>query len=425
MYIANIKVSHKTAPHKVIDRLSLAEKDKYDFYRTLLRQDEIAEAILLQTCNRFEVYFCGKKEDIGKGRARKFMLDWFGADIAEYVVVESYRDTVNHLFRTVASIDSLIVGENQILSQTKEAFEYASEQNFAGPILSSVFQKAISVGKKVRTNTKISEGKVSISSAAVDHANQHNPLEKKRVGVVGTGNMASLVAEYLNKFECSELVVFGRTPANIEKFCRAYSCRSAPFSELETELKGIDLLFSATACPRVLITREVIERAARNRDRPLTLIDIATPADIDPTVSDIENVQYFSFEDLKEISEKNMDARHQEIEKAEEIIDVELGLFMDRIQNFHLEGFITPMSVYIEEIRERELEKALSLLDNSNHSAQILMEGLSKSLTKKIMHNFMTNVRSSGASSTDMERFLTIFTGEKHVPKYKDEKVKK
>jgi glutamyl-tRNA reductase len=421
MYVANLRVTHKTAPLEVIDRMVLTEPKRREFCDLLLSNNDIDEVIVLQTCNRFEVYISGKDEEQGKAQARKVMLDWYGAHISEHLVVTAYMETLEHLFKVSSSLDSMIVGENQILSQVREALEFSTTKQYSGKVLEPLFQKALSVGKRIRTETKISQGKVSIASAAMDLAHQHNPLENKKVLLVGTGNMGSLVAEYLNRFGKNELVVIGRTPEKLENFCQVYSGRSENFAALQAELKDADILFSATSCPKVLITKEMVGNAVGGREKELTLVDIAMPADIDPAVKDLPGVQHFSINDLQDISAQNMAARRDEARKAESIIENELGRFKGKLQNLHVETFLSSLNTYVEDIRRRECERALSMLDDTEPDAKLVVESMSKSLTKKIMHNFLMEARSTPHMRVDMEKFADTFMGNGHVPRDSDE----
>lgn len=422
MYIANLRVTHKNTPHEEIDRMILSESKKNEFYKDLLKCSNVEEAIVLQTCNRFEVYFSGTKEEEGRAEAKSVLLNWFGAQSALNLISESYVDTLIHLFRVSTSIDSLIVGETQIQTQVKEALDYASKNHFSGRILEPVFQKAISVGRRARSETQISNGKVSISSAAVDLANQHNPLEDKSILLIGTGKMSSLLSEYLMDFRHKELVVVGRTPEKIENFCNLYNGISSNFAELPERIKCADVLFSATSSPRVLVTKEIVENSLNGRKNPLTLIDIAMPADIDPTVRELQNVHYFSIEDLKEISERNLAVRKSEVEKVEKMIDEELMRFKNKLQNLHIENFLSNLYKYTEEIREREVDKAKFLLRKCDPEILEVMEGLSKSLMKKVLHNFIMEARGNPMVSMDIEKFVNIFLGNGHVSEDKNEK---
>jgi glutamyl-tRNA reductase len=422
MYIANIRVTHRATPHEEIDRMILAEPKKKEFYESLLKCPNVEEAVVLQTCNRFEVYFSGTKEKEGRSEARSFLLNWFGGQTAHYLISESYVDTLVHLFRVSTSIDSMIVGENQIQTQVKEALDYASKNYFSGRILEPVFQKAISVGRRARSETHISKGKVSISSAAVDLANQHNPLENKSILLIGTGKMSSLLSEYLMDFSHKELVVVGRTPEKIDNFCNLYNGISSNFTELPERIKNADILFSATSSPRILVTKEIVENSLNGRKSPLTLIDIAMPADIDPGVCDLQNVHYFSIEDLKDISEKNLTIRKAEVEKVEKMIDEELMRFKNKLQNLHIENFLSNLYKYTEEIREREVDKARFLLRKCDPEILEVMEGLSKSLMKKVLHNFIMEARENPNVAMDIEKFVNIFLGNGDVSKDENEK---
>ncbi len=411
MYIANLRVTYETASHDVLSRMALDEDSMSELYKALLTQDNIDEVVILQTCNRFEVFFSGKGEEKGRVQARKVILNTFGAHTARYLIEDLWVDTIGHLFRLVSSIDSLIVGENQILSQVKQAYGFSSEHNYCSRVLRPTFQKAISVGKQVRTETDISKGKVSVASAAVDLANDRESLDGKKVVLVGSGKMASLLAEYLCTFKLGELVVVGRTPERLEQFCCEHPGRPIPFDGLEKELMDTDVMFSATSCPNVLISRDTVDRVMDEREKALTVVDIAMPEDVDPTISDIPLVRFYGLDDLREISERNKALRQSEAEKVEKIIATEIEQFMGSLQHFHLQNLLSHLNLYTEEIRRRELGKAVSMLGELEPQTEMVMEGLSKSLMKKFMHNFMTALREYPGDSEEMKSFVHIFIG--------------
>lgn len=411
MYIANLRVTYETASHDVLSRMTLDDDANENLYRALLEQDNIEEVVILQTCNRFEVFFSGKGEEKGTPQARRVILNTFGATTARYLIEDRWVDTIDHLFRLVSSIDSLIVGENQILAQVKEGFGYSNERNYCGRVLRPSFQKALSVGKRVRTETQISKGKVSVASAAVDLANDRVPLKGKKVVMVGSGRMASLLAEYLCTFEVGDLVVIGRTPERLEQFCCEYPARPQPFDDLEKELAEADVMFSATACPNVLISRDLVDRVMDEREKALTVVDIAMPEDVDPTISDIPLVLFYGLDDLREISERNKALRQEEAVAVEAIITEEIESFMGNLQQFHLKNLLSHLNLYTEQIRQRELGKAMSMLGDLDQKTEIIIDGLSKSLMKKFMHNFMTALRDYPGDSEEMKSFVHIFIG--------------
>jgi glutamyl-tRNA reductase len=425
MYISNIRITFKTAPHDVISRLALVGADKDKLYEALLEQENIDEVVIVQTCNRFEVYYAGKIESEGKTKIRKVFLDWFGASTAKYMVMDNYLDAVVHLFKIASSLDSMVVGESQILAQVKESFLYASMKNYCGKILKLTFQKALSLGKSVRSETGISDGKVSISSLAVDHANKQNPIKDKKVIIVGTGKMASLLADYLPLFKHKELIVIGRTAEKLKEFCKKIPSIPLNFDHLSKELKDADFVFSATSCPNVLITKEMIEKVMIDRTQPLTIIDIAMPEDVDPTVGEVPNVNYYCIDDLQEISKKNMVKRQREAKRAEAIINEEIKRFKNRLQNIHIDHLLYNLNNYTEDIRKREVNKTIKMLGNIKPEAQTVIDGLSKSLTKKVMHNFLLSLKSIPASPEEVERLVNLFTSNGNETKNSKVKVRK
>jgi glutamyl-tRNA reductase len=411
MYIANIRTTFQEAPHDVLSQMTQTESDLGEMYLKFLAQGNIEEVVILQTCNRFEVFYSGKGEEKGVEQARKVMLDRFGAPIAKHMKSDQWVETIDHLFRVTSSLDSMIVGENQIMAQVKDAFAYSSKEKHCGRVLTILFQKALSVGKRVRTETEISRGKVSISSAAVDLADQKNDLAEKKIIIVGSGKMASYLADNLCEYDLSNLTVVGRTQKRLETYCEKYGGKPVYMENIVDELADADFLFSATSSPRVLVTREMVERAMTGREKPLTILDIAMPEDIDPTVAEVSNVSYFCLDDLKEISEKNKELRESEAENACEIINEELGQFMGGIQNFHIQNLLSHLNLYTEEIRERELRKSLSMLEDPDPNVRSVMDGLTKSLVRKVMHNFILALKDYPGDSEEIKNFVNIFLG--------------
>ena len=425
MYFVNIRVTHKTGPQEIIIFMNLRESEKRDFCENLKSQSSINEVVLLQTCNRFEIYFSGSGVQQGIAQAQKVMLERFGEKIRKHMIVDRYTDALKHLFDTVSSLNSLIIGENQILAQVKEAYEFAAHYQFTNMVLNLVFQKALFIGKKVRCETEISKGKVSISSAAVDLANQYKPLKNKKIILIGTGKMASLLAQYLNKFRPLELIIIGRTPSRIRKFCETYSCTSIPFCNISKELRTTDVLFSATSCPSVLITKEMIQKLMKERKQSIILIDIAVPSDIDPAVKDISLVNHFSITDLRDLSYQNMVLRKEEIVKVRAILKNELVEFNRKLQDIHKHQLVSQLMKYTETIRQEETSKAIKIMDNSKKTHHEIMEAFSKSLVEKIMHNFITRVNSAEDYSSMFNNLVDLFVGNNYVSKDSYETIEK
>jgi glutamyl-tRNA reductase len=306
----------------------------------------------------------------------------------------------------------MVVGEQQVQAQVKEALETALANKFAGQVLDFVFRKALSVGKRVRSETKIAEGKLSVASTAIEMANARMSLDGKNILIVGTGTMASLVAGYLSDFNRAEVHVAGRTPEHIEQFCARHGVSACALDE---GLKRADVVFSATSSPQVLITYDLIEAIKR----PIMLVDIAMPPDVDRAVATLPNVYYASIDDLRAVTQETLAARKDEIEKARCIIDEECERFSERVRQAHIERFIAPMTQFIEDIRRQEVDRAIAMLGNNN-PAEVLAT-FSKALTKKLMHNFVTGVKSSPLTADELKRFTEIFMGNNNVSAHENE----
>ena len=418
MYLANISIDYKNPPSGFLDRFALQDTAKLKLYKELMGQENIEAVITLQTCNRFEIYFTDKSETAGIEQAKKVLINQFGEDIKTYLSIKTYLETLKHLFRVVSSLESMIVGENQILSQCKEAYIYANEHGFTNRVLKLAFEKAINLGKKVRAETKISKGKVSISSVAVDMIDKICSLNRKKILLIGNGKMANLLAEYLKGFDITELTVVGRTPERVNNFCNVHGAQAANYKYLPEVLENVDIVFSATSAPRILIKKKVIKKIMRNRNyNPLYFVDIAVPRDIDPSASRIPNVQIYSFNDFKEISEKNMKARISEICKVEEIIEMDYKKLAKQLRNLHIEQYFASLNKYTESIRNNELEKAICML-GSVYEPKIkkVLEGFSKSLMKKLMHNFLLKIREHPLDEEELKKFTNIFMGCSDLP---------
>ncbi len=417
MYLASISIDYKNPPVGFPDRFFLNESDKLDLHKMLLSKKNINAVIIIQTCNRFEINFTDNTESEGLKQAKNVLLTRFGEDIKNFLSVKTYLDTLNHLFRVVTSIESMVVGENQILSQCKEAYNYSKKHGFTDSVLELAFEKAIKLGKLVRSETQISKGKVSIASIAVDMINKVCPLKDKKILLFGNGKMASLIAEYIKEFEISNMIVIGRTPEKLFNFCKLFNAQAADFYYLPEILKSVDVVLSATSAPKVLIKKKLVKKVMRYRKHPLYFMDIAVPRDIDPSASKINNVHIYSYKDLREIANKNLEARLSEVCKVEKIINRENENFMKKLRQLHIEKYFANLNKYTESIRNKELEKAIYMLDGViEPKIKQVLEGFSKSLMKKLMHNFLSQVRENPLDAEELEKFTNLFMGYRDLP---------
>ncbi|MFQ6089788.1 MAG: glutamyl-tRNA reductase, partial [Candidatus Methanofastidiosia archaeon] len=295
----------------------MTKRKKEDLISKLLSHTEISECVVVFTCNRFELYLAGGREKEAKNHAIGLLKEIF-SDVKEYLEIATYFRAITHLFRVSASLESMIIGENQILSQVKEAYEFSRKERATGPILDSIFSRAIKVGKRVRAETKISKGGVSISSSAVELAESLFLLQDKKIMIVGAGKMAELVGKSLAERGVEAIYVSNRTYERAKKLAKELGGLAIRFDNFLRE--DVDLLITATSAPHAIIHKKDLENLKKN----LAIIDIAMPSDVSPDVLDLENVRYFNIDSLKSIAEENMKRRLKEVEKCERIIAEEV-----------------------------------------------------------------------------------------------------
>jgi glutamyl-tRNA reductase len=326
-------VSHRTAPLELRERLDFSSRDVGAAVEVLAaRASAAAESVVLSTCNRSEIYLA----TADPGRAREelvaFLSDY--QQLARDVFlphVFTYDDAAaaHHLFRVAAGLDSLVVGEPQILGQVKDAFQVAAERHCTGPLLNKTFHSAFGVGKRVRSETALGEGAVSVSFAAVALARKiFGKLQGRRVLVVGAGEISALTAQHLRSHGVAEMIITSRTDAHAEALAAEVAGHAVPWSEMTAAIARADIVVTATGSHRPIITHaDVAAATGRRRLDPLFIIDIAVPRDVDPSVAEIEQVFLYNVDDLQNIVQENLARRGAEMARAEAIVAEELARF--------------------------------------------------------------------------------------------------
>ncbi len=389
--------NHLTASVDLRDRLLFNENGIQDLV-TRLREVGTLETVVLSTCNRSEVYAVTSDAEVTCEALLKAWSELRGVSIEE-IRTHSYRysgsEAVRHLFRVMGSLDSLVLGETQILGQVKSAYQRAVENGWTDLHLNHLFQAGIHVGKRVHAETTIHEGAVSISYAAVMLAKKVlGDLRGKVVGLVGTGEMGELAAQHLHKAGVSRFVIFNRSLAGAEKLAADFGGEIALLPDLEKRLHVCDIVISATGAPDVVITRRHAEIAARQRGgHPLFLIDIAAPRDIDTACGEVANTFLFTIDDLMAIVKENQDLRRQAAEKAMAIIEDEAAKVEAWAQGLDIVPIIKAMRERHQILMDRELEKW-----GAGQSPEVRkqLEGLARGLMNKFLHAPTTGLKQLG-----------------------------
>lgn len=392
--ITNIRIDHTIADIETMEQISNELKD---LFSELKKEFNIQEYIEITTCNRKEYYIhndsCGYDHYIFKNMNKN-------------LIIECGDDAIIHLFRVISGIESMIVGEDQILGQIKSSKKASEKEGHCGKVLDSLFTKAIHVGQVVRKKTKINRGSVSIGSAAVDLAEEHiGDLNNKHVLVIGAGEMGTLVAKALAEKNLEAILVANRTYDKAVKLANELNGKAILFDELNNYLPNADVIISATGSPHLILTKNRIEGLIeKNSSKPI-MVDIANPRDIEESVEDL-GVKLFNMDDLREIADKNRKLRENEVKKVEKIISYESDLFKNSLKLMEIESLMADIRLSMEDIRKKESQKAITKLDNVHNSAKII-DNLSKSIVNKIFHDFSLNIKKA-AQEEELEVIETI-----------------
>ncbi len=322
MQIVVAGLSHKTAELALREKLSLFSQEEI---ARKIKDSPIADVVFLSTCNRFEVYACGFKDGAdGPEVLLRFFEGLIGKNPdKEDLYLYSGLEAVEHLLKVASGLDSLVVGETEILGQVKEAYEWAKKEGFTGKIGNILFQRALFVGKKVRSETGISVGQTSVASVAVELAQSiFGRLSESSVLVLGAGQMAELMVRHLSSQKTQKIMVSNRTRDRAETLAQNFKASVLPWENRAEALQEVDIVLASTGAPEAVLTKEMVEKSLKNRrGRSLFMVDIAMPRDIEEAVHTLEHVYLYRLEDLEHIVAKNLEGRASEIQKAKEIID--------------------------------------------------------------------------------------------------------
>jgi glutamyl-tRNA reductase len=406
MHIHCLGLNHETADIGLRERLAFSEeKIKASLSRlgcgSGSQPDSVTEMVILSTCNRVEIYAVAPRVDFGA--LEDFLSEVQGVPRQEFSPhLYRYIDqhAIEHLFRVAAGLDSLVLGEPQILGQVMNAFELARGQDSAGPVISRLFQSALHTGKRARSETAISHNPASISSVAIRLAEQVvMDLPAAQVTVVGAGEMAELAVESLRKRGVTRIQVVNRTLARALDLAQKWGGEALTFEKLPEAMQQADILITSTGAPHTLIYADAVRAAMQARQaRPLVIIDIAVPRDVDVEVKEIFGVSLFDIDMLHRQLESSLARREQEVPFVEKILDEERMDFMSYLHTLDVVPLIAEMRQQAEAIRQAELEKTLRRLPDLTPAERQRLEALTQALVKKILHQPITCLRAEAGT---------------------------
>ncbi|MBM4289383.1 MAG: glutamyl-tRNA reductase [Deltaproteobacteria bacterium] len=392
MTLVILGLNHKTAPVELREQLACLAPDPAAAYQRLRLISAIQESMLYATCNRVEVLFATPEPDAAVPQIRDFFIEQpelSGADISAALYEHREAEAVSHLFRVACGLDSMIMGEPQILGQVKAAYRLAAGQQATGPLLNRLLHKTFSVAKKVRTETGIGGLAVSVSYAAVELARKiFGSLAGKTGLLIGAGEMAELAVEHLKRQGVTRLIVANRTMARGLELAKRFGGEAVSLAELEDQLLSADIVISSTGAPEAILTKEQVKNAMRRRkQRPLFLIDIAVPRDLDPGINDLDNVYLYNIDDLQGVIQANLEQRQEESVKAARIIEAETLKFLKWRETLEVTPTIVALRDKAQQIWEAELKKTLPQLGPLSPEQQKSLEVLVESIALKLLHD--------------------------------------
>jgi glutamyl-tRNA reductase len=399
--IAVFGLNHNTAPIEVRERLFVSEETIPRLVREL-QESGVDENIVLSTCNRTEFYFSCKNLDSALDKFYQALSRHFSIEkewLEKYTYLLTDEDTYRHLFLVASGLDSMVVGEPQILGQVKDAYRLATDCNTSGFFLDKVFHKTFNVAKRIRTETKVGYNPVSISAMAIELAKKiFGELKDKKTLVIGAGEMCEIALRYFKKEGVGDIYITNRTFHNAQKLADETTGIPRPFNDLQDLLEKVDMILSSTGSERPLISRELVSVVMKKRkQKPLFFIDIAVPRDIEPSVNDLENVYLYDIDDLKELSQQHLSDRLAESEKARSIVDEEVKKFSQWLRQLDKNPLISNIYEKVEEIRSRELKKILQKNKNTDDETMKNMDLLTKSIVNKLVHPHVTMIKENGS----------------------------
>jgi glutamyl-tRNA reductase len=392
MNIIVLGLNHRTAPVELRELLAIQDSRMGEALGRLMAYPGIKEAMYLGTCNRVEVYAVAEKGEAGFRQLEDFLVSTHFSLSTEDLLPHLYRysddEAIAHLFRVSASLDSMVVGEPQILGQVKEAFELALTHRSSGLILNKIVKKSISVGKSVRTNTRIGEYAVSISYAAVELAKKvFSNLKQRVVLLVGAGEMGKLAAQHLVNQGVKEVFITTRTHHRALTLAERFQGHAIPYEQLRSALPKVDIIICATGAPHYVISKDDIEGAVHQRmNRPMFLIDITVPRNIDPAVKDVDNAFVFDIDDLKAHVGQNQEERLKEAETAERMVKEEVAGMVAWVRGLEATPTIVALRKKAEDIKQGELEKIFNRLGDLSSKERAAIEGLASAIVNKLLH---------------------------------------
>jgi glutamyl-tRNA reductase len=401
--IVNVRITHKTAHVPLLEAVCF--KDKANAYAALGSLDGVEESVLIQTCNRIELYLVSEHGDRTVKSAVEYMenrASTHTANACKAVEYSTNRDALCHLLRVTSGLESMVIGEDQIINQVWNNFLEAEKANSTGPVLNLLFNRAVNVGRRVRRETGINKGAVSIGSAAVELAeNLLENLKEKNILVMGAGETATLVAKAMARRCLSPIFIANRTYERALRLAEELGGRAVMFDKLSEVLLNADVVFCCTSAPHFLLTSELVSHLllGRQNKNDLLVIDISNPRNVEETIKQIPHVKLYSIDDLTSIAEQNKQERQKSVQQASQIILQEAVQLERAVKADSVRQTVSELLSRVEKSRQKELGKAITLIGDLDERQKKIVNDLTKILLKQVFFPFIENLRQAAENN--------------------------
>jgi len=405
-----IGVNHKTAPVEVRERFAIPEARLPEATAALLNHPGVAEGMIVSTCNRVEIFARAKN---GTCDLRSFVQNYYGfkpGEFEQYTFEHKEIEAVKHVFRVASSLDSMVVGESQILGQVKEAYATARAIGAVQSQLDALLSRAFQVAKKVRTETEIANSSVSVASVAVELAEKiFGTLKGKAVYLVGAGKMCELAARHLIAHGSTKIYVSNRTHERAVALAQKFKGEAIPFEQLYESVPKADIIISSTGAPHTIFRKEHGERfLTQRKNRPMFFIDIAVPRDVDAALNDLDGIFVYDVDDLQQVVQSHMGDRRREANRAEALVQEEVTKFEQRLQQADVVPTIVSLQEHLETIRSAEIDRLRGRLGELTPEQELAVDALTRGIVNKIMHTPITTLKSAARQGEQVTTVVDI-----------------
>ncbi|MBU0992401.1 MAG: glutamyl-tRNA reductase [Proteobacteria bacterium] len=399
--IVLLGLNHKTAPVALREQLAFSGEEVHLALDILREIETLKETILISTCNRMEILFTTEEPDNCVSSVLSTISDFKSISLEQFeksIYVYQGDEAVSHIFKVAASLDSMVLGEPQILGQVKDAYRVATEKKISGVILNRLLHRTFNVAKRIRSETGIGDSAVSISYAAVELARKiFGNLDEKKVLLVGAGEMAELAVEHLIRNKVEKIFVANRTFERAVSLSKRFHGEALKFEEIIPSLEHVDIIVSSTGAPGFIIKKEDVKKILKSRrSRSLFFIDIAVPRDIDPDINKLSNAYVYDIDDLKNVIDENLEERQKEALKAERIVDEAVIRFREWIDSLHVVPTIIALKNRLNDLAEGEFGKTLQHLKHLSEEDANAIHKMTDALINKILHDPIQLLKNSG-----------------------------